>query len=94
MTDQEVIRIGTEFRRLVRSESFDKAVETLRNHYASEILRTRTDEAYAREELYRRAVVLDDLIGTINEFIFKAEQDAQRSAANEDEIINIEFDFE
>jgi hypothetical protein len=72
---EEAVRIGMELRRIVSTESFDKAVEALKEQYRSQVFNSKPGDHATRERAYMEAHALDELLITFNTFIAIAEAD-------------------
>ncbi len=75
-TKDELLRAGHELRRIMKSQSFEMAVDLLRQDLTSQIVSSGYGDSALREQNYRKIVALDDLLVVMQTLSFAAERDA------------------
>lgn len=75
ITKQQILVVGSELRRVLKSSAFETAVDILRKDFSNRILASAPHEQDARERAYLQSVTLDDLLGVMQTLAVMAENE-------------------
>lgn len=79
-----VIRRGVAAKELLSSEAFMAATNELVNNYLAQLVNTKGEEKATRESLYSHVRAVQDIVGTLNQWIAVAEQAQMNREADEE----------
>lgn len=74
LTEQQVIAIGTDLRKIVEGDSFNTAVKVLEETITNRILTSPVEDVAGRESAYQLHRALGELIATFTSITVLAEQ--------------------
>ncbi|MBD3754225.1 MAG: hypothetical protein IE937_01120 [Gammaproteobacteria bacterium] len=81
---EKAVQIGLQLRPLINTESFQTAVEALREEYRTRVFDSDYSEREKREQAYQQHRALDDLLINLNTFVNIAEAETLGEFTHED----------
>lgn len=85
ITHEQAVRLGMSLKPVMNTDGFKVSVEVMQEEFHRAVFDSQPHQQDSREEAYRQAKALDDLIATFNSFVAVYEAQALENGASDED---------